>query len=116
MPKSTFIEISIVVDNFRTHKVKAVARWVATHPRVTLLLLSTYYPCGSPIERAFGDMHDCCTCNHRRKRPRNLVADVAEHLHVNGPWKYELSDLYDEPAVTVAVAQVVRENQLVTAI
>ena len=50
-------------------------------------------------------MHDCCTRNHRRKRLLDLVADVEDHVHVNGPWQYKLSDLYYEPAVTAAVEQ-----------
>jgi hypothetical protein len=59
------------------------------------------------MERAFGDVHDLCTRNHTRKRLRDLVVDVEEHLHVNGPWKYKLSELYYEPAVTAAVENMV---------
>jgi hypothetical protein len=66
-------------------------------------LLPTYCPRANPLERAFGDVHDGGTRNHRRQRVRDRVADVVEHLPVNGPWKYKLSDLYDEPAVTAAV-------------
>jgi hypothetical protein len=33
------------------------------------------------------------------------VADVEDHVLLNGPWKYKLSDLYYEPAVTAAVEQ-----------
>ena len=65
----------------------------------------------NPIERAFGDVHDCCTRNHRRKRLPELVADVADHLHLNGPWQYKLSDLYYEPAVTMAVENIVTEER-----
>jgi transposase len=99
-----------VVDNYRIHQAKAVEQWLATHPRVTLLFLPTYCPRANPIERAFGDVHDCRTRNHRRKRLPDLVADVEEHLHVNGPWPYKRSELYDEPAVTVAVAKIAAEE------
>jgi hypothetical protein len=37
------------------------------------------------------------------------VADVEAHVHLNGPWKYRLSDLYDEPAVTVEVEKIAAE-------
>jgi hypothetical protein len=37
------------------------------------------------------------------------VADVEDHLHLNGPWKYTLSELYDEPAVTAAVENIAAE-------
>ncbi len=56
-----------------------------------------------PIERAFGDVHDKCTRNHQRKRLRTVVRDVAQHLAVNGPWQYELSEIYYTPEVTAAV-------------
>jgi hypothetical protein len=68
-----------------------------------LLLLLTYGPETSPIERAFGDVHDKCTRNHKRKRLWALVRDVAQHLAVNGPWHYELSKIYYTPEVTAAV-------------
>jgi transposase len=76
-----------------------------------LLFLPTYCPRANPIERAFGDVHDLCTRHHMRKRLRDLVADVEAHLHVNGPWKYKLSELYDEPAVTAAVEKITAEEQ-----
>jgi hypothetical protein len=34
------------------------------------------------------------------------VADVEEHLQLNGSWKYKLSDLYYEPAVAAAVEKI----------
>jgi hypothetical protein len=78
---------------------------------VTLLFLPTYCPRANPIERAFGDVHDCCTRNHRRKRLPDLVADVEAPLHVNGPWPYKLSEIYYEPAVTMAVEKIAAEEQ-----
>jgi hypothetical protein len=88
-----------------------VEQWLATHPRVTLLLLPTYCPRANPIERAFGDVHDCCTRNHRRKRLPDLVADVEDHVYLNGPWQSTLSDLYYAPAVTTAVEHRAAEEQ-----
>jgi hypothetical protein len=57
-------------------------------------------------------VHDLCTRNHTRKRLRELVADVIEHLHINGPWKYNLSDIYHEPAVTAGVEKLLRAHAL----
>jgi hypothetical protein len=65
----------------------------------------------NPIERAFGDVHEGCPRNHQRKQLSELVADVEEQVHLNGPWRYKLSDLYDALAVTVAVEQIVAEEQ-----
>jgi hypothetical protein len=103
-PAERYTRLYVVVDNYKIHQAKAVDQWLASHPRVTLLWLPTYCPRANPIERAFGDVHDCCTRNHQRKRLPDLVVDVQDHLHLNGPWKYKLSDLYFEPAVTTAVS------------
>jgi putative transposase len=107
--------IYVVVDNYRIHKAKAVAEWLANHPRVQLLFLPTYCPRANPIERAFGDVHDLCTRNHTRKRLRDLVADVENHLQLNGPWQYKLSALYYDPAVTAALARMAMEETLAAA-
>ncbi len=79
---------------------------LTTHPRFTRLWMPTYYPRANPIERAFGGVHDGCTRHHQRQRLPHLVADVEDHMHLNGPWKYLLSDLYDAPAITAAVANI----------
>lgn len=114
-PADRYTRLYVVVDNFKIHKAKAVEQWLATHPRVTLLFLPTYCPRANPIERAFGDVHDCCTRNHRRKRLPDLVADVEDHMHLNGPWQYKLSDLYYEPAVTAAVEKIAAEEHAMAA-
>jgi putative transposase len=93
-PPARYTRLYVVVDNYKIHKAKAVEQWLAAHPRVTLLFLPTYCPRANPIERAFGDVHDCCTRNHQRKRLPDLVADVEDHLYLNGPWPYKLSALY----------------------
>ena len=79
-------------------------QWLTAHPRFAVLYLPTYCPDANPLERAFGDVHDKCTRNHTRKRIWDLVEDVKQHLRVNGPWRYALSELYYTPEVTMAVA------------
>jgi transposase len=110
-PAERYTRLYVVVDNYKIHKAKAVEDWLAAHPRFSLLFLPTYCPRAHPIERAFGDVHDCCTRNHQRKRLPDLVAAVVEHLQLNGPWKYQLSALYYEPAVTAAVEKIAMEEQ-----
>jgi transposase len=102
--------IYVVVDNYCIHKAKAVKQWVASHPRFELLWLPTYCPRAHPIERVFGDVHDKCTRNHKRKRLRDLVQDVERHLEENGPWQYRLSRLYDAPEVIAAVENIAAEK------
>jgi transposase len=88
-PPAQCSRLYVVVDNYKIHKAQAVERWLAAHPRFELLFLPTYCPKASPIERAFGDVHDKCTRNHRRKRLWTVVRDVEQHLSSNGPWPYE---------------------------
>jgi hypothetical protein len=102
-PAPQFSRLSVVVDNSKIHYAGEVGKWLAAHPRFVLLYLPTYCPKANPIERAFGDVHDKCTRNHTRKRMWHLVHDVEQHLAVNGPWPYALSDLYYTPEVTAAV-------------
>jgi transposase len=102
-PPLLFTHLYVVVDNYKIHKAQAVEQWLAAHPRVELLFLPTYCPKASPIERAFGDVHDKCTRNHKRKRLWAVVRDVEQHLSVNGPWQYKLADIYYTPEVTAAV-------------
>ena len=102
-PAPLFLHLTVVADNAKIHHARAVEKWLATHPRFELLYLPTYCPRANPIERAFGDVHDKCTRNHTRKRMWHLVQDVKQHLRVNGPWRYALSDLYYTPEVTAAV-------------
>ena len=98
-----FTHLTVVVDNAKLHKAERVQQWLAAHPRFELLYLPTYCPDANPIERAFGDVHDKCTRNHTRRRIWHLVGDVKQHLRVNGPWRYALSELYYTPEVTAAV-------------
>ena len=64
----------------------------------------------SPITKGdfyiIADRHDRCPRHHPRKRLRDLMADGEAPLRVNSPWRYQLSELYDEPAVTAAVEKI----------
>jgi transposase len=108
---SEVTRIYVVVDNYRMHKAKAVTQWLASHSRFEVLWLPTYCPRANPIERVFGDVHDKCTRNHTRKRLCDLVQDVERHMQANGPWRYNLSQLYHDPEVTAAVERIAAEEQ-----
>ena len=93
-PALRFTHLTVVADNAKIHKAAKVQRWLAAHPRFELLYLPTYCPRANPIERALGAVHDKGTRNHTRKRMWPLVQDVKQHLQVNGPWRYALSEIY----------------------
>jgi len=102
-PARAFFYLSIVVDHAKIHAAAEVQKWLAAHPRFEVLSLPTSCPRANPIERACGDVHAKCTRTHTRKRIWHLVHDVKQHLLVNGPWQYALSELYYTPEVTAAV-------------
>ena len=110
-PAPATTRIYVVVDNYWIHQAKAVEPWLASHPRFELLWVPTYCPRANPIERVFGDVHDKCTRNHKRKRLRDLVQDVEWHVQAKGPWQYKLSQLYAAPEVTAAVEHIAAEKQ-----
>jgi transposase len=111
-PAANYQRLYVAVDNFRIHKAKAVAQWLAMHPRIELLYLPTYCPKANPIERVFWEVHDKCTRNHRRKQISQLVGDVERHLQVNGPWPYKLSAIYYTAEVTAAVKELEKQQLL----
>ena len=103
--------ISVVVDHYCIQKAKAVQQWWEDHPRCAVWWFPTSCPRANPIERALGDVHDKCTRNHKRKRLRDVVRDVEQHLRHNGPWLYQLSQGYEVPEVTAAVERLIAEHQ-----
>lgn len=111
-PAATYSRLYVVVDNFRIHKANTVAQWLETHPRIELLFLPTYCPKANPIERVFWEVHDKCTRNHRRKQIGQLVGDVEQHLKVNGPWPYKLSEIYYTAEVSAAVKELEKQQLL----
>ena len=110
-PAPSYERIYVVVDNYKIHKAKAVQRWLATQPRFPLLWLPTHCPRANPIERIFGDVHDKITRNHKRKRLRDLVADVERYCNHNGPWLYQLAPLYQAPTVTAMLKHLQNTQQ-----
>ncbi len=111
-PTQKFTRIYVVCDNYRIHTAQAVIAWLAVHPRFELVFLPSYCPQANPIERAFGDVHDKCTRNHKRTSITDLVSDVVWHLKANAPWQYKLSEIYYTPEVDSAVTELSTERKL----
>lgn len=77
-----------------------------------LVYVPTNCPKANPIEGVFGDVHDKCTGNHKRKRLRELDEDERQHFRVNGPWKYKHSESYYSPEVTATVEKMAADERL----
>src|SRR5687767_3269083 len=114
-PAERDTRLDVVVDHDNIHQAQAVAPWLASHPRVTWLWWPTSGPRAHPIERACGDVHDCCTRTHQRNRLPDLGADGEDPLHRNGPWPYKRSDRYSDSAVTAVVEKLTAEARAKTA-
>ncbi len=111
-PATTCAKIYVVADNYGIHKASAVVAWLAQHPRFEVVWLPSYCPRANPIERAFLDVHDKCTRNHKRTHIAELVGDVVWHLKRNGPWRYKLSEIYNEAEVDRAVIELSAAEKL----
>ena len=111
-PAQKFTRLYVVCDNYRIHTAKAVVEWLSAHPRFELVFLPSYCPQANPIERAFGDVHDKCTRNHKHTQIRDLVSDVLWHLKANAPWRYKLSRIYYTPEVAQAVTELATTRKL----
>ena len=74
------------------------------------LIAGLWSPRANAMERAFGAAHDLHARTHTRTCLPALVADVEAHLDINGPSKYQLSELYSEPVVTAAVEKIARNG------
>jgi len=111
-PAAKFTRLYVVCDNYRIHTAQAVTAWLAQHPRFELVFLPSYCPQANPIERAFGDVHDKCTRNHKRTGLADVVGDVVWHLKVNAPWRYELSRIYYTPEIDQVVAALAEARKL----
>ena len=109
-PARRYDRIYVVVDNYQIHRAQMADRRLATHPRIKLVFQPTYCPRSNPLERVYGDTPDQVTRNHRRKRNRDLVRDVARHFGENGSWLYRLSEIYRMPAVTAEIEPLRRER------
>ncbi len=114
-PAAQATRIYVVCDNYRIHTAKAVVEWLAAHPRFEVVFLPSYCPQANPIERAFGDVHDKCTRNHKRTQISDVVGDVLWHLKANAPWRYKLSRIYYTPEVDQVVAELATTRKLKTA-
>jgi hypothetical protein len=56
--------------------------------------------------------HDNVTRNHERKWWLDLIADVAPHFKRNGPWRNCLPTRYQEPEITAALKELMRNQQV----
>ena len=76
----------LILDNYGVHKSRAVAAWLAEHPKFELLFQPAYHPWVNRIERLWKAMHDTVTRNHRCRTIEQLCAQVARFLEAVQPF------------------------------
>jgi len=73
--------IHVVLDNFKIHDSQRTRLALATvGGRIRLHFLPPYCPDHNRIERAWKDLHDNVTCNHRCQNMQQLMTEVYAHL------------------------------------
>jgi hypothetical protein len=75
----------------------------------TELFVPTSCPRAKPLERLCGVIPDPGGRNHTRKRFSTLIKDIERSMQEHGPWQYQLSQIYYEPAITAAVESMAAE-------
>ena len=79
-------ELVLILDNYIIHKSEAVRRWLAAHPKFTLVFQPTDSPWVNQIERLWKTMHDTITRNHRCTTFRELALRIIRFLEVVQPF------------------------------
>lgn len=77
------LDIHLILDNYNTHKVPAVKRWIVRHPRFHLHFTPTYSSWINLVERWFGALTEKKLRRSAHKSVQRLEADVRDYIRVN---------------------------------
>ena len=73
----------MILDNYNTHKVPAVKRWLVRNPRFHLHFTPTYSSWINLVERWFAKLTDKKLRRSAHKSVIRLEADVRDYIQVN---------------------------------
>ena len=78
--------LTLVMDNVQMHRARLVQRWLAAHPRVTVLWLPRYAAHdANPVERVWGLMKGAVAANRLAGSLSELAAAARRFLHDLAP-------------------------------
>ena len=77
------LEAHLILDNYNTHKVPAVHRWLVRHPRFHLHFTPTYSSWINLVERWFAKLTDQRIRRSAYKSVERLEADIRRYIEVN---------------------------------
>jgi transposase len=97
------LEVHLILDNYTTHKTKAVQRWLLAHPRFHLHFTPTGSSWLNLIERWFAELTNKKLKRSAHKSVRELNADIRswiEHRNENPRpyvWTKTADEILDSP-------------------
>lgn len=77
------LDVHLILDNYNTHKVPAVRRWLVRHPRFHLHFTPTYSSWINLVERWFATLTEKKLRRSAHKSVARLEADVRDYIQVN---------------------------------
>lgn len=77
------LEVHLILDNYNTHKVPAVRRWLVCHPRFHLHFTPTYSSWINLVERWFATLTDKKLRRSAHRSVARLEADLRDYIAVN---------------------------------
>lgn len=77
------LDVHMILDNYNTHKVPAVRRWLVRHPRFHLHFTPTYSSWINLVERWFAMLTDKKLRRSTHKSVVRLEADVRDYIQIN---------------------------------
>ncbi len=77
------LDVHLVLDNYNTHKVPAVKRWLLRHPRFHLHFTPTYSSWINLVERWFGALTDKAIRRAAHKSVKRLKDAIKLYIEIN---------------------------------
>ena len=77
------LDVHLILDNYTTHKVPAVKRWIVRHPRFHLHFTPTYSSWINLVERWFAALTDKALRRAAHRSVKRLNSAIRLYLEVN---------------------------------
>ena len=74
------LDVHLVMDNYGTHKVETVQRWLARHPRYHVHFTPTSASWLNLVERLFAELTECCVRRGSHTGVRALEKAMLDYL------------------------------------
>jgi len=98
------LDLHLILDNYNTHKVPAVKRWLVRHPRFHMHFTPTYSSWINLVERWFATLTEKKIKRAAHKSVRRLETDLKSYIEINNdnPTPFIWTKTADEILAAVA--------------